>query len=134
MTRTERVIATLLLVVAVAGGALIPRLLSVPALSLGVPRWLGPSDVGVQVQAIPRARRQATHPHGPPPPVKVAAASAAPVAPVAAQPAPSAVPASKPPQNRPPSPPSPPLASVASVATTAATTAAAAGLSASSDG
>lgn len=109
MRRTERVVAALIFAVALAGGALIPRLLSVPALSLGVPLGLGPSRVGVQVLAIPRARRQATHPQGAPPSAKVApAASAAPVAPVVAQPAASAVPASKPRQHRPPSPPPPP--------------------------
>ena len=108
MRRTERVVAALIFAVALAGGALIPRLLSVPALSLGVPLGLGPSSVGVQVLAIPRARRQATHPQGAPASAKAApAASAAPVAPVVAQPAPSAVPAPKPRQHRPPSPPPP---------------------------
>src|SRR5215831_11256400 len=111
MRGMERVIAALLLAVAVAGGALIPRLLSVPARPLGVPLGPGPSRVVVQAPpAITKAPRHATRPHGSPLPAKSPpVASSASVAPVATQPAPSAGPASKPSQqHRKPPPPSPP--------------------------
>src|SRR5215471_14009704 len=111
MKGLERAIAALLLAVAVAGGALIPRLLSVPARPLGVPLGPGPSRVVVQAPAITKARRQATPSHKPQPAATVPpAASAAPGGPVVAQPSPEAVPTSKP-QHRSPRPSPPPTKS-----------------------
>src|SRR5262249_18436950 len=109
MRGVERGIAALLLGVAVAGGALIPRLLSVPARPLGVPLGPGPSRVVVQAPpAITKARHHATPSHRQPPPANAtSAASATSVAPVASQPAPSAAPAPRPSQQhrKPPPPP-----------------------------
>jgi hypothetical protein len=52
-------VAALLLAVAVAGGALIPRLLASPPTSLGIALGPGPSRSVVQAPAIPRVRRGA---------------------------------------------------------------------------
>ena len=51
MSRKERVIAGLLLVVAVAGGALIPRLLASPATPFGIALGPGPGPSVVQAPA-----------------------------------------------------------------------------------
>jgi len=55
MSRKERVIAGLLLVVAIGGGALIPRLLATPAAPLGTALGRGPSPSVVQAPTIPKA-------------------------------------------------------------------------------
>ena len=63
MSRIERGIAALLLAIAVAGGAFIPRLLSEPAGPLGVALApAGPERIVVQAPAIPKPPRPAIHP------------------------------------------------------------------------
>src|SRR5215472_12755481 len=99
MKGLERVIAALLLAAAVAGGAFLPRLLSVPARPLGVPLGPGPSRVVVQAPpAIAKAPRRATHSHRTPRPANgsPAAAAGASATPVVKQPTPSTAPASTP--------------------------------------
>jgi hypothetical protein len=54
MSRKERLIAGVLLVVAVGGGALIPRLLATPAAPLGVALGQGPGPSVVQAPTIPQ--------------------------------------------------------------------------------
>jgi len=88
MSRKERVIAGLLLAVAVAGGALFPRLLSAPASHLGLAFAPGPGRSVVRIAAIPQPPRRTPSPLVAPP----AEATATPFAPVA----PITVPASKP--------------------------------------
>src|SRR5436305_8246922 len=63
MKRMERVIAALLLAIAVAGGALIPRLLAGPARPLGIPLGLPPNRIVVQAPVIPKTPPKATRPH-----------------------------------------------------------------------
>ena len=101
MKRTERAIAAFLLAVAVAGGALIPRLFSGSARPLGVALAPGPSRIVVHAPPVQSVPGQSTHPRATPPPGQVAA----PAARVAPQPALNAVPASGPTHHRPPSPP-----------------------------
>jgi hypothetical protein len=64
MSRIERGIAALLLTTAVAGGALIPRLLSTPAgplrAALGVALAPGPDRIVVQAPAVPKPPHPAT--------------------------------------------------------------------------
>ena len=55
MSRKERVIAALLLAVAVIGGALIPRLLASPSAPLGIALGPGPGRSVVQAPALPKA-------------------------------------------------------------------------------
>jgi hypothetical protein len=85
MSGKERVIAAVLLAVAVAGGASIPRLLSSPPGALSVALGPGPSRSVVQAPAIPNA------PHR-----KVPARVTPPAQPVATVPAPVVRPAPKP--------------------------------------
>jgi hypothetical protein len=59
MSGKERVTAALLLVVAVAGGALIPRLLASPPTSVGIALAPGPSPSVVQAPAIARVQHAA---------------------------------------------------------------------------
>ena len=65
MSRMERGVAALLLGVAVAGGVLIPRLLSGPAAPLGVAIGAGPGRIVVEGPAIARVRpaQQRPSPH-----------------------------------------------------------------------
>ena len=79
MSRKERLVAALLLAVAVAGGALIPRLLASPPTSLGIALGPGPSRSVVQAPAIPRVRRSAPPQHTTP---RLSPLVQAPVAPV----------------------------------------------------
>src|SRR5206468_1855081 len=58
MSRKERLVAALLLAIAVAGGALIPRLLASAPNSLGIALGPGPSRSVVQAPAIPRTRHR----------------------------------------------------------------------------
>ena len=60
MSRKERVIAGLLLVVAVVGGALIPRLLAAPATPLGIALGPGPTPSVVQAPTVPKAETSTT--------------------------------------------------------------------------
>ena len=69
MSGKERLVAALLLAIAVAGGALIPRLLASPPTSLGIALGPGPSRTVVQAPAIPRERHRTVSP-----PSRVAAA------------------------------------------------------------
>jgi hypothetical protein len=71
MSGKERVIAAVLLAVAVAGGASIPRLLSSPPGALSVALGPGPSRSVVQAPAIPNApdRKAPAHVARPPQPV-----------------------------------------------------------------
>ena len=62
MSRKERLVAALLLAVAVAGGALIPRLLASPPTSLGIALGPGPSRSVVQAPAIPQRATQRAAP------------------------------------------------------------------------
>ena len=81
MSRKELLIAGLLLVVAVVGGASIPRLLASPATSLGIALGPGPGRSVVQAPTITKqpsvVRRQASSP--------VSGASAVSLAPVASE-------------------------------------------------
>ena len=87
MSRTERVIATLLLAIAVAGGAVMPRLLSAPSRNFGSGFAPDSGRSVVRLSAIPLPVR-----HAPAPPVaQPAEATARPVAPVV----PAAVPPSQ---------------------------------------
>src|SRR6516162_1875362 len=105
MRQMERVIAALLLAVAViVGGVLIPRLLSGPAIPLGVPVAPSPVPVVVHGSAIPKAPRHSTLPHATPTPARAAAGSLTPIVRgvrVAAQPAPNSAPAPGPTHNPP---------------------------------
>lgn len=120
MSRKERVVAALLLAVAVGGGALIPRLLSTPAGPLGVALAPGPgtSRSVVQAPAISTRPRQSPSRSNPssrtevrPSPVArvtpqpIARQSAAPPTKPATQPTP---PPPSPPSQPPPPPPPPP--------------------------
>ena len=60
MSRKERVVAALLLAIAVAGGALIPRLLASPTNPLGIALGPGPSRSVVQAPAITKRPHRAT--------------------------------------------------------------------------
>ncbi len=67
MSRKERLVAGLLLAIAVAGAAVIPRLLAAPATPLGIALGPGPSRSVVRAPAIPKPSRgpiprQATSP------------------------------------------------------------------------
>lgn len=86
MSRKERVIAALLLVVAIGGGGLIPRLLATPAAPLGVALGSGPSPSVVQAPTIPRAGHHTSQSTASPPSAAVAT-PVVPVTPAAAQPA-----------------------------------------------
>src|SRR5438876_12198562 len=90
MSGKERLVAALLLAIAVAGGALIPRLLASPPTSLGIALGPGPSRSVVQAPAIPRERHRAAPRHTVSPPSRVAAAPIAPVVPITVHPKPSA--------------------------------------------
>jgi hypothetical protein len=108
MSRKERGVAALLLAIAVVGVALLPRLLSAPAASLGVAIGPGPSRSVVVAPAIPRTPRKAAPPRRV---TRSAEASAAPVAPakrISLRPAhkPREVPTKK--VSPPPPPPPPP--------------------------
>lgn len=81
MSQKERLVAALLLVVAVAGGALIPRLLASPPTSLGIALGPGPSRSVVQAPPIPRVRRSAQPEHTTSRPSPLVQAPIAPVAP-----------------------------------------------------
>ena len=59
MSHKERLIAGLLLAIAVAGGAVIPRLLAAPATSLGIALGPGPSRSVVRAPAIPKPSHRA---------------------------------------------------------------------------
>src|SRR5262252_8938983 len=59
MSRRERVIAALLLAVAVVGGAVMPRLLASPATALGIALGPSPRPSVVQAPTIPQAPRHA---------------------------------------------------------------------------
>ena len=116
MSRKERVIAAFLLATAVAGAALLPRLLSAPAGRIGVALGPGPGPGPgrsiVEAPAISKARRAASSAT----PARVAAPSrvAAPVATLARPARPTPVPvkraggAATPPPPTPPAPPPPP--------------------------
>jgi hypothetical protein len=116
MNRRERIVAALLLAVAVAGGALIPRLLSAPAGPLGVALGPGPSlgPSVVQAPAIPKppraqARRIAPQAAQPSP---IVPTTAKPVARSAVAPAPAPTHHVSSPAKSPPSPsPAPPASS-----------------------
>jgi len=86
MSRTEQVIAAILLAIAVAGGALLPRLLSAPARPFGIALGPGPGRSVIHAQAIPKAPGRAAVPHPTQPQAQVTAGPVAPVVPVAAQP------------------------------------------------
>ena len=116
MSGKERAIAGLLLAVAVAGGALIPRLLSAPAGRIGIALEPGPVRSVVLAPTIPQPTRRAAPPRvAPPAHVAVPSGAPAPVATVPAQPPATPTPApakrafapSPPPP--PPPPPAPPL-------------------------
>ena len=83
MSRKERWVAALLLAVAVAGGALIPRLLASPPTSLGIALGPGPSRSVVQAPAVPRVRRSAPPQQTTSRPSREVQAPAAPVTPIA---------------------------------------------------
>jgi hypothetical protein len=85
MSRKERVIAGLLLVVAVVGGALIPRLLAAPATPLGIALGPGPSPSVVQAPTIPKTEHNTSGPTASLSSGAVAS-SAVPVTPVVVQP------------------------------------------------
>ena len=55
MSRKERIVAALLLAIAVAGGAVIPRLLTSPAAPRGVALGPTPGRSVVHAPAIPKA-------------------------------------------------------------------------------
>jgi hypothetical protein len=63
MSRKERVLAALLLAIAVAGGALIPRLLASPLNPLGIALGPGPGRSVVQAPAISRPQHHTTATH-----------------------------------------------------------------------
>src|SRR5579884_3188390 len=136
MSRTERMIAALLLAVAVTGGAMIPRLLSAPAGPVGVGVALGPGTAGGSVVQAPppasahrAAGRSTSRPRGatpsplvqpigltpaahasPPPPTKPAhhpSGPPPPTPPGSPPPPPSPPPPSPPPPSPPPPPPPP---------------------------
>jgi hypothetical protein len=71
MSRKERVLAGLLLAIAVAGGALIPRLLASPLNPLGIALGAGPGRSVVQAPAI------STAPHRRPPSPRTSSTSSA---------------------------------------------------------
>jgi hypothetical protein len=124
MSGTERMVAALLLAVAVTGGALIPRLLSAPAGPVGVGLAVGPGVAGgsvVQAPAIPNAShrtvtRSTPRPQGASPASLLQPIATNPPAGGGATPPsepahhPSAPPPSSPPPPSPP-PPSPPPSS-----------------------
>jgi hypothetical protein len=89
MSRKERVIAGLLLVVAVGGGALIPRLLATSATPLGIALGRGPTPGVVQAPTIPKAIQHTAGRTTSPPPAAVAA-PITPVAPIVVRPTPAA--------------------------------------------
>src|SRR6266480_4092433 len=90
MSGKESLVAALLLAIAVAGGALIPRLLASPPTSLGIALGPGPSRSVVQAPAIPRERHHAAARHAISPPSRAVAAPIAPVVPITVHPKPSA--------------------------------------------
>jgi hypothetical protein len=105
MSRNERIVAALLLAIAVAGSALIPRLLASRAASVGVALGPGPGRKVVHAPAIPRQPHRTAPPRAASPLRRTAPAVApvTPVRPVTVTPAPSAAPV--PPQHaRPPAP------------------------------
>src|SRR5947208_4037971 len=87
MSRLERGIAALLLAVAVAGGALMPRLLSEPSGPRGVALGPGPSRSIVRVPAAPKPRHVPAPAVVHPVVVQPALPAATPVQRVAASPA-----------------------------------------------
>ena len=90
MSGKERLVAALLLAIAVAGGALIPRLLASPPTSLGIALGPGPGRSVVQAPAIPRKRHHAAPRHAISPLSRAVAAPIAPVVPITVHPKPSA--------------------------------------------
>src|SRR5689334_11579594 len=88
MSRKERVVAGLLLVVAVVGGALMPRLLASPATAPGIALGPSPGPGIVHAPTIPTAPHHSTPTHTLSP--VTAVASNAPVTPVVVQPKPAA--------------------------------------------
>ena len=90
MSQKERLVAALLLAIAVAGGALIPRLLASPPASLGIALGPGPGRSVVQAPTILRERQRAAPRHTISPPSRVVAAPVAPVVPTTVRPKPSA--------------------------------------------
>jgi hypothetical protein len=85
MSRKERLIAGLLLAIAVAGGAVIPRLLAAPATPLGIALGPGPSHTVVQAPAIPKPSRGVASPRHATPPARQVVPTV-PVTPAAPQP------------------------------------------------
>ena len=79
MSRKELLIAGLLLVVAVVGGAVIPRLLASPVTSLGIVLGPGPGSSVVQAPTITKQPRMARQ-HASSPLSRASAVSAAPAA------------------------------------------------------
>lgn len=108
MSRRERVVAALLLTLAVAGGALIPRLLASPPASLGIGFGPGPSRSVVQAPTIPGTRRHAAPQPTTSQPSHVIAAPVAPVIPATVRPLPA--PKVTPPRHVPAPTPAPPPA------------------------
>src|SRR2546421_4197341 len=90
MSGKERLVAALLLAIAVAGGALIPRLLASPPTSLGIALGPGPGRSVVQAPAIPRKRHHAAPRHAISSPSRAVAAPIARVVPITVHPKPSA--------------------------------------------
>jgi len=90
MSRKERVIAGLLLVVAVLGGAVLPRLLASPATTLGIALGPSPGPSIVQAPTIHTTPRHVTARHTLSPVPAGIAVSSAPVTPVVVQPKPAA--------------------------------------------
>ena len=117
MSRKERIVAALLLAIAVAGGAVIPRLLASPATPLGVALGPGPGRSVVQAPAIAKQPHHAAHRSTASPLLQ-----ATPIAPVTPQPMPTSsspparhAPTPTPvPSNPPPTPLPPPTITVAS--------------------
>jgi hypothetical protein len=113
MSRTERAIAAFLLAIAVAGGGLLPRLLSAPPNRIGIAFGPSPGRSIVRTPAIPGARHRAPwakttpaemtpHPAAPvtlasPPARKTAPAEPAPAAPRTPAPIHRSAPAPPPP-------------------------------------
>ena len=89
MSRKERVFAALLLTVAVAGGASIPRLLaSPPTPPLRIALGAGPGRSVVQAPAIPKPPQRAAPPRTISPPPQAASARVEPAATATAKPTP----------------------------------------------
>ena len=107
MSVKERVIAGLLLAVAVAGGALIPRLLTSPATPLGIAFGPGPGPSVVQAPRITEARDRAASRRATPPPSRTATAPTASPTPAAARPTPAPAASTANPKHAPTPPPTP---------------------------